>query len=308
MFTRIDHVALHVSDLSRSVAFYERHFGFEAYNTHDVPNGPHIAYLRKGGTILELVGRGEPISGFHFCLGTDDFDAAVAGLEKAGLEVFPAAPPGAAARAGRGELAPRRVLRSRPRADRDPGPVQGEGERGGMIKTIVVATDGSGHAQKALKLACDLANKYRARIVLVHVLLRDAPAGDLRRLANMRKLTKAQRDLLEAFEAEPQMAMAAAGVGGAYIPIPPPHELLEPIGRQVLDRAEASARKQTASRVTKVMVSGDAADAIVAEAKKAKADMIVMGSRGFGDLRGLLLGSVSHKVAAHADCTVLTVK
>ncbi len=88
MFTRIDHVALHVSDLARSVAFYERHFGFEAYNTHDVPNGPHIAYLRKGGTILELVGRGETMGGFHFCLGTDDFDAAVAQLEGAGLEYF----------------------------------------------------------------------------------------------------------------------------------------------------------------------------------------------------------------------------
>ncbi len=177
-----------------------------------------------------------------------------------------------------------------------------------MIKTIVVATDGSDHAQKALKLACDLATKYRARMVIAHALLRDAPAGELRRLANMRKLTKTQRDLLEAFEAEPQMAMASAGVGGAYIPIPPPREVLEPIGRQVLEKAEAAAKKAGVNRVSTVMLTGDAADAIIAQAKKEKAGMIVMGSRGFGDLRGLLLGSVSHKVAAHADCTVLTVK
>jgi nucleotide-binding universal stress UspA family protein len=177
-----------------------------------------------------------------------------------------------------------------------------------MIKTIVVATDGSGHAAKALKLAADLANKYRARLVLVHALLRDAPAGELRRLANMRKLTKAQRDLLEAFESEPQMAMASAGVGGAFIPIPPPREVLEPVGRQILERAAAAAKKAGVKRLTATLASGDAADAILAEAKKAKADMIVMGSRGFGDLRGLLLGSVSHKVAAHADCSVVTVK
>ncbi len=177
-----------------------------------------------------------------------------------------------------------------------------------MIKTILVATDGSSHAQKALKLACDLAAKYRARLVLAHALLRDAPAGDLRRLANLRKLTKAQRDLLEAFEAEPQMAMASAGVGGAYIPIPPPREVLEPIGRQILDRAAAAANKIGVKRTATVLLTGDAADGIIAQAKKEKADLIVMGSRGFGDLRGLLLGSVSHKVAAHADCGVLTVK
>ncbi|MHC5024763.1 MAG: universal stress protein, partial [Planctomycetota bacterium] len=35
---------------------------------------------------------------------------------------------------------------------------------------------------------------------------------------------------------------------------------------------------------------------------------IVMGSRGHGDLEGLLLGSVSHKVASLAKCTVVTVK
>ena len=177
-----------------------------------------------------------------------------------------------------------------------------------MIKTIVVATDGSSHAQKALKLATDLGTKYRARLVLVHALLRDAPAGELRRLANLRKLTKDQRDLLEAFEAEPQMAMASAGVGGAYIPIPPPREVLEPVGRQILERAVEAAKKAGAKRVSAVLLTGDAADGIVAQSKKEKADMIVMGSRGFGDLRGLLLGSVSHKVAAHADCSVVTVK
>ena len=34
MFKRIDHVALHVVDLERSIAFYERHFGFKNYFQH----------------------------------------------------------------------------------------------------------------------------------------------------------------------------------------------------------------------------------------------------------------------------------
>lgn len=46
----------------------------------------------------------------------------------------------------------------------------------------------------------------------------------------------------------------------------------------------------------------------MAEAKRAKADLIAMGRRGLGGVKGLLLGSVSHKVSQLADCSVLTVK
>jgi lactoylglutathione lyase len=91
-YSRIDHVALHVSDLARSVAFYEKHFGFETYSRDHVERqNLDIAYLRMGDTVLELTGRGENMSGFHFCLETDDFDGAVDTLKKNGVEV--ATPP-----------------------------------------------------------------------------------------------------------------------------------------------------------------------------------------------------------------------
>ena len=47
---------------------------------------------------------------------------------------------------------------------------------------------------------------------------------------------------------------------------------------------------------------------IVAFAKDRGIDAIVMGSRGTGDMEGLLLGSVSHKVTSLAPCTCVTVK
>jgi nucleotide-binding universal stress UspA family protein len=177
-----------------------------------------------------------------------------------------------------------------------------------MIKTILTAVDGSDHADKALTLAADMAAKYKARLVILHVLLRDADPQRLRKLAKVRDLTAAQRERLRLFSEEPALVAPVVGIGGAYIPLPPPPELLEPIGRQILARAVAAAKKEGAKRIDTVIDAGDPAEAILGRAKKEKADMIVLGSRGFGDLKGLLLGSVSHKVASHASCTCVTVK
>ena len=86
-YKRIDHIALHVRDLAASVKFYEDHFGFENYYEQETPTGIQIAYLKMGDTVLELVGRAEPMNGFHWCLETDDFNGAVAELEANGVEI-----------------------------------------------------------------------------------------------------------------------------------------------------------------------------------------------------------------------------
>ena len=56
------------------------------------------------------------------------------------------------------------------------------------------------------------------------------------------------------------------------------------------------------------MRSGDAAAAILEVAEEEKADLIVIGSRGLGRLKSLLMGSVSQKVAQLAGCTCMTVR
>ena len=88
MYKRIDHVALHVADLERSVSFYASNFGFKDYYRQAVPDGTRIAYLKLGETVLELVHRSEgSMTGFHFCLETDSFDAAVSDLQTRGVEL-----------------------------------------------------------------------------------------------------------------------------------------------------------------------------------------------------------------------------
>jgi lactoylglutathione lyase len=98
MFKRIDHVALHVADLERSIHFYERHFGFKHYFQHAAASGAQIAYLRLGDGVLELTHHSDgAMRGFHFCLETADFEAAVARLQSEGVQLV-RAPHGTAAR------------------------------------------------------------------------------------------------------------------------------------------------------------------------------------------------------------------
>jgi lactoylglutathione lyase len=89
MFKRIDHVAIHVADLDRSVKFYERHFGFKHYFQHAASNGLQIAYLKLGDTVLELTHHTDgAMKGFHFCLETDNFNETVDKLENDGVKLL----------------------------------------------------------------------------------------------------------------------------------------------------------------------------------------------------------------------------
>jgi nucleotide-binding universal stress UspA family protein len=55
-------------------------------------------------------------------------------------------------------------------------------------------------------------------------------------------------------------------------------------------------------------IFGYAAREIVNDAKELNADVIVMGSRGRGEIAGLLLGSTAHKVIHLSDRPVLVVR
>lgn len=121
-FHRIDHVALHVKDVDASVKFYEGHFGFKTYFRGPTPTGIDIAYLKLGDTVLELTGHADAkTGGFHFCLETDDFDGAVATLQKAGVAI--ATPPHKTAPREARETNWRRVVFSGP--DGEPVEIRG---------------------------------------------------------------------------------------------------------------------------------------------------------------------------------------
>jgi nucleotide-binding universal stress UspA family protein len=78
--------------------------------------------------------------------------------------------------------------------------------------------------------------------------------------------------------------------------------------REELQRPLDTATKVLAPRVRSVIRStpvGLPADAIVRDAKTNASDLVVVGARGLGPLKRVLLGSVSESVLGHADCPVL---
>ena len=86
---QLNHVAIHVADLDRSVMFYERHFGFKHYFQHAAGSGLQIAYLKLGDTVLELTHHSDgSMAGFHFCLETDNFAETVEKLQRDGVKLL----------------------------------------------------------------------------------------------------------------------------------------------------------------------------------------------------------------------------
>ena len=96
-----------------------------------------------------------------------------------------------------------------------------------------------------------------------------------------------------------RLAEQAAATGGRF---------RRALGERFLESAARRAQENSVRRVRTLLQDGDPATAILRAADDAAADLIVLGRRGLGDLAGLLLGSVSNKVAHLCNCACLTVK
>ena len=143
-------------------------------------------------------------------------------------------------------------------------------------RRILVPVDGSATSLRGLSEAIALAKRERARIFLVHVL-----------------------DELFVLAA-PEAAVYSETV----------IEDLQRGGRRVLERAEARVRA-AGLQVSSVMpetVGGRAGDEIVRQAKKLKADLIVIGTHGRRGIKRLALGSDAEQVMRNASVPVLVVR
>lgn len=87
-----------------------------------------------------------------------------------------------------------------------------------------------------------------------------------------------------------------------------PDKVLSEYAKGVVSHAKDHAKERGATRLRGFVKAGRPSRVIVKFAEDKGADLIVVGSRGtHSDKDGLILGSVSHRVASHAKCPVLVV-
>lgn len=139
-----------------------------------------------------------------------------------------------------------------------------------MYKHILAAVDGSEDSIRALKQAHGLATTFDARLTLVHAY---PSTADIVGSSDYSDMVARRKERGQAVLAAVREELGGSG-----------------------------------PEIEEVLREGPEADAIVEAAKVLDVDLVVIGSRGLGALKRLLLGSVSHKVTHLAECPVLVVR
>lgn len=175
-----------------------------------------------------------------------------------------------------------------------------------MQDRIVVATDGSDHGVRAVDFAATLSAKLGRGLSIVHVDLHPRPSREMARLVESEYMLE-HLSGSGSFSAFP----AAANLWEFYDAAKDEIErfrVIEFISEQVLERARDAAKATGATDIRLVRGSGDYADEILDAAEAERAGIIVLGRRGLGRLREILLGSVTQKVLHATDRTVVVVQ
>jgi nucleotide-binding universal stress UspA family protein len=143
-----------------------------------------------------------------------------------------------------------------------------------MMTRILVATDGSEGANRAIDYAARWAKNTGSDLLIVHVI------GSLPEKL-LRSFTHAQHAWID--------------------------ELFESLGAETLTQARDRARGAGVGTIELESRSGETAPRIIEVAREKGVDAIVVGRRGVGQIAGLLLGSISQKLVSLAPLPVIVV-
>lgn len=145
-----------------------------------------------------------------------------------------------------------------------------------MYKNILVPVDGSEKSALAALHAAELASKLGSELFLFHVVPSLPPYID----SAPDRLSKIQQAIMDELSKQ---------------------------GKIILSKVKDDLAAYRLNIQTDIAV-GHPADEIIKKAKEFNCDLVVMGSRGLGEIKGILMGSVSNRVTKHAGCPVLVVR
>ncbi len=150
-----------------------------------------------------------------------------------------------------------------------------------MINKLLVAVDGSSHSLKAVDYASAIAACCKARVII---------------------LTVVKAHKVKELSAELRTYAELEDIPGVDL------DALKMIAGDLVAHAEKKSREKGVDDIVTKVQEGPVARTIIACAQEHDVDMIVVGSRGFGNIEATLRGGVSHRVDLLAKCPVLTVK
>jgi nucleotide-binding universal stress UspA family protein len=149
---------------------------------------------------------------------------------------------------------------------------------------ILIATDGSDYAMAAVRSVAERPWPLGSQIRVVSVI--------------------------------PLVIFAGEMMSPAVAPAYPPPDIVETLQKEARSRAEEAVARAhqvlSDARIkaieTEFLPVGDARQEILEQAKNWDADLIVVGSHGYGGVDRFMLGSVSESVAMHAGCSVEVIR
>jgi nucleotide-binding universal stress UspA family protein len=145
-----------------------------------------------------------------------------------------------------------------------------------VYKKILVAVDGSEQSNKAAVHGAELAVKLGAELILFHV------------IPTLPSYASISPD---------QLGIIHQGITEEFYS----H------GREILNQAKDDLAAYGINIATDFSV-GHPADEICQKAAKCGCDLLIMGSRGLGQIKGYLMGSVSNRVCRLVDCPILIMR
>ena len=142
-----------------------------------------------------------------------------------------------------------------------------------MLSKILVPVDGSENSFRALEQAIFLATKIQEAQIIVLYIIEDLPS-----------LYIYSPKIIEKLHADYKSEYT-----------------------KILERCKEMA-SNSGININTVLLEGDPASKIIGYSEMEKFDLIIIGSRGMGKFKEVIIGSVSNKVLHHAKCSVMLVR
>jgi nucleotide-binding universal stress UspA family protein len=156
-----------------------------------------------------------------------------------------------------------------------------------LFKKILVALDGSESSHRASQAALELAEKLKTELIALHAI--SPPTS--------------------------YYHSTIASPTGMSLPAPSQHEIdayyayARKVALGIVGETESKAKKQGIYVKTEIPEAvSSVVETIINHAIKENVDLIVVGTRGLGGFKKMLLGSVSSGIVSHANCPVLVVR